>query len=330
MLIFRNESTSPSFNLAAEEYLTDVFPTLGTESVFMLWRNGPSVIIGKNQNAYAEVDSKFTSERNIPVIRRMTGGGAVFHDLGNVNYSFVSFAEEKNVLNYHAFCTPIIKALALLGLEAELSGRNDILIDSKKVSGNAQCVKNNVILHHGTLLWNADFSDMAGALRPDPDKLKAKGIKSVSSRVANISSLLPSDAPLNPGDSADRFLRFIESAFDGEIRTFSESDIEKIRGIEKERYSNWEWNWGKSPEFSVEKKIRFPYGTVSCSLNVEHGLIKQIKFCGDFFGVRDVSVLEASLAGARYELSVIEEKLSDIALYINGAAPHEIADLILN
>lgn len=329
MLIIRNGSTSPAFNLAAEEYLTDVFPTLGTDAVFMLWRNGPSVIVGRNQNAYAEVDGQFTSSRGIAVVRRLTGGGAVFHDLGNVNYTFIAPADEAGALNYPAFCAPVIAALARLGLHAELSGRNDILIDGKKVSGNAQCVRGGVVLHHGTLLWNADFSAMQGALRPDPEKLKSKGIKSVSSRVANISTLLPDGAALDPCASAEEFLAFIDGAFDGERRGFTEAELEGIRRLERERYSTWEWNWGRSPEFSAEKKKRFPFGSVSCLMNVERGIIKNVEIKGDFFGVKDVRGLEEKLRGLRLERSALEEALADAADYVSGATPREIAELLM-
>ena len=172
MISYRTDVTDPYFNLAMEEYLID---TAGDEEIFILWRNEPSVIIGRNQNAFSELDVSFAREHDIKVVRRLTGGGAVFHDLGNINYTFISPDIDGGSLNFARFCEPIVRALRALGLDASLSGRNDILAEGRKVSGTAQCVRSGHVMHHGTLLWDADFSAMAGVLRPDTESLPQRG-----------------------------------------------------------------------------------------------------------------------------------------------------------
>jgi lipoate-protein ligase A len=176
-----NRSTDPYFNLASEEYLLDT----SEDDVFMLWRNSPSVIVGKNQNTWEQIDAAYTEKHGIAVVRRITGGGAVFHDLGNVNFSFVTEADSSKKLNFEKFTDPVVRALSGMGVDARLDGRNDLVAEGFKISGNAECVKTGrtgrqMMLHHGTLLFCADLTRLAAALRVDPEKIKSKGIKSVS------------------------------------------------------------------------------------------------------------------------------------------------------
>ena len=326
MIIYRTHTTDPYFNLAIEDYLTATFD--GTD-IFMLWQNDKSVIIGKNQNAYAEVNKAFAEENGIKVVRRLTGGGAVFHDLGNVNFSFLTAAKEGTQLNYAAFCDPIIRALRKLGIDACLSGRNDILANGLKVSGNAQCVRGGCVLHHGTLLWSADFSDMQGVLNPDPEKLQSKGIRSVSSRVGNLRDIVPEGQVLGKNSTAKDLIAYLESNFDGDIREFSDEQNAAIAHLRDVQYGTWEWNWGKSPAYTVSHKKRFPYGSVCVSLNVAHGVIETAKFSGDFFGAQPVAAAEEALVGCRCEYADVFAKLSDIGACISGASPEEIAALIV-
>ena len=230
MISYRTDVTDPYFNLAMEEYLID---TAGDEEIFILWRNEPSVIIGRNQNAFSELDVSFAREHDIKVVRRLTGGGAVFHDLGNINYTFISPDIDGGSLNFARFCEPIVRALRALGLDASLSGRNDILAEGRKVSGTAQCVRSGHVMHHGTLLWDADFSAMAGVLRPDTEKLAAKGIKSVRSRVGNIRALLAElgderQSDVTVPDSVLGLGEYLYSSFPGEPVPLSERQFEEI------------------------------------------------------------------------------------------------------
>lgn len=289
----------------------------------MLWRNDKTVVIGKNQNAYAELDREYADSHGITVSRRLTGGGAVFHDLGNVNFSVIIPSDGKGI-DFKKYTMPIISSLNKMGLSAELSGRNDILIDGKKVSGNAQCVRNGKVLHHGTLLYSADLSDVAAVLKVDAAKLQSKGIKSVRSRVANIKELLNTDM-----DVLD-FMDAVESSFKGEKRCFTEAEIEAITKLRNEKFATWEWIWGRSKEYSLNTKQRFPYGTVEAHINTDRGVIKEISFSGDFFGVGDIRELEEGLVGIRYEYADILDRLikCDINRYIFGSQAEEISKLL--
>ncbi|MCL2518284.1 MAG: lipoate--protein ligase [Oscillospiraceae bacterium] len=287
MILFKNENTDPYFNLACEEYL------LETESdVIMLWRNEPSVIIGRNQNAYAELNLGYIKTNNIKAVRRLTGGGAVFHDLGNVNFTFIT-PKSENVLNFKHYTQPIINSLSKLGISAELCGRNDVEVNGLKISGNAQCCRNDKILHHGTLLFSADLTKLAGSLNVDEEKIKSKGIKSVRSRVVNIQELLDREMDVL------EFKSFIESCFDAEVRELPNTN--EIQKLADTKYSTWDWNFGKSKEYSFKDKKRYDFGTVEINLNVDGGYITDIKIFGDFFSMNDISELEQSLIGTKFE-----------------------------
>lgn len=304
MLIYRNSNTDPYFNLAAEQYLLDT----KQDDIFMLWRNDRAVIVGKNQNTYAELDLDYVEKNNIKVVRRLTGGGAVFHDKGNINFSFIVSGEENATLDFVRFTKPIIKALEALGIEnVSLSGRNDILIGSSKISGNAQSSYNGKTLHHGTLLYDTDMTLLSGALKVDEEKIRSKGIKSVRNRVDNIKDHLPSQM------DTEAFMAYLEEYISkesgAEILEFSKEDKENIQKLAEEKYSSWEWNFGRSKEFSAQKKKRYGFGGVCVDLSAQNGIIKEIKISGDFFGKSDVSQLEQILLGARIEKAYLEEIL---------------------
>jgi len=319
--VIYNGSTDAFFNLAAEQYLLD---REDARPVFMLWQNDRAVIIGRNQNAFAEINEPFIRERGIKVVRRLTGGGAVFHDTGNVNYTFIVPRSEDMVLNFAAFSKPIIDALKSLGADAVLSGRNDVTVGGKKISGNAQCVRGDKIMHHGTLLWSADLSDMEGALKVDPDKISSKGIKSVRSRVANIRDLISSE--LSAGEFIDRLFAHTGA----EPRLFTEAEAREIRGLRDSRYATWEWNWGESKSFSAERKKYFPFGLVSVRFDSDRGVISDISVTGDFFGVGEISGLEARLRGTRLEMDALVSALDGVGTYISGADTAAVASLILD
>lgn len=325
MIIIKNKNTDPYFNIASEEYLADNL----NDDVFMLWQNTKSVIIGKNQNAFAELDRTFIDTHGIKVVRRLTGGGAVFHDIGNVNYTFITRKGE-NSLDFARFCSPVIAALKELGVNAELTGRNDIAVDGFKVSGNAQCVRGERFIHHGTLLFDANLSEMAGALRPDPLKLQSKGINSVRSRVANLRPLLAN--PLDTGE----FITFIENyvtanAAITEIRTLTEEEQTGIQHLADTKYSSWEWNFGGSKSYSRRECRRFPFGTVETELEVTEGRITAICILGDFFGTREITELEALLIGTRFDPDDIRILLDvcGIGDFIAGASAGEITALMM-
>lgn len=329
MKIIINESTDPYFNLAAEEYLLD---TEGFERVFMLWRNAPAVIIGRSQNAYAEINLRYTEEHGIRVVRRLTGGGAVFHDLGNLNYTFIVPSDEgEGGIDFARFCAPVIEALKSLGADASLSGRNDIMVSGKKVSGSAQTVRNGRRMHHGCMLYSADLRNVSLALNVNREKLKSKGIASVSSRVDNIQNLAGLDG-MDVTDFRDYLCRYIigNSGEKCDLYVFSDADISAIRKLADSRYSRWEWNFGKSQKLDNSVSRRFGFGTVEISYTLEGGVIRDIAFTGDYFGETPSDVLCNVLTGCRFTREDILAALSgtDVNACISGASPGDIAGLL--
>ncbi len=328
MIIYRNQNMDPYFNLASEQYLLDNI----SGDIFMLWRDDESVIIGKNQNAYAELDLDFVESNNIKVVRRLTGGGAVFHDPGNINFTFIVDGES-SVLDFEKFTRPIIDAIKNLGnVDISLSGRNDILINGLKISGNAQTSYNGKTLHHGTLLYSSDLSKLSGALKVDEEKIKSKGIKSVRNRVGNIKELLNTDMDVQ------EFMEYLEKnileQYGEKISCFSLAQIGEILNLSDEKYSTWEWNFGKSKEYIATKKKRYPFGSVSVSLTSEHGLINDLKITGDFFGVREISGLEKELVGCKLEKKMLVETLNktpfSVEEYISGMGITEFVELLIS
>ena len=321
-----NERTDPAYNLALEEVMT-----AQAEAPFaMLWRNRPAVIIGRNQNACREFDAAYAREHGIAVVRRMTGGGAVYHDLGNLNYSIFAFETEANgrYVDFAPFAEPVLAALRTLGADAEFSGRNDILVAGRKVSGSAKCVHAGRILFHGTLLFDVDFDVMTAVLTPPRAKIEAKGVASVRARVANLNEFLP-------GLDRETFRLAMEREF---LRRFELKEALPIpdnwmREAERtadERYRSWEWNFGESPDFTFERTRRFPCGTVTAHLDIHSGIIRQAAFRGDFFGSAPTDELAALLTGRPHRADSLRETLSgaDVGRYIAGLDADSLADLL--
>ena len=326
MRVIFHESLDPYFNLAVEEWLLCSEP----DDVFMLWRNDRSVIVGKNQNTWREVDAAYVRSAGVAVVRRLTGGGAVFHDPGNVNYTFI---ENGGGIDFARFTAPVVRALASLGVEASLSGRNDLVAsDGAKISGSAACVRRTPFgerrLHHGTLLFDADLSEMARALTPDKDKLASKGVASVKSRVANIRGLSAALAGIDAVGFAGLIADFASREFRTDVTALTEAEREAIASLADTKYRTWEWNWGNSPAFEATKKRRFPYGTVEIGLRADHGVIDRIAFSGDFFSVDDVAELAERLAGAPLSPEALTIRLADVSRFIEGASAEEIVALI--
>jgi lipoate-protein ligase A len=330
MRIIINNNTDPFFNLASEQYLLDS----DVDSAFMLWRNAPAVIIGSNQNAYAEINLDYVEKNGIKVVRRLTGGGAVFHDLGNLNYTFITPHRENSNIDFARFCNPVIDFLKHLGCDASLSGRNDIVVSEKKVSGSAQTVRNGKTMHHGTLLFSSDLSHVALSLNVNKDKLKAKGIKSVSSRVGNIIDFVDGKfSQMDVNEFKNLLADYIteHSELECTLDPFSESEIEAISKLSDEKYSKWDWNFGKSKSFEKTVSKRFGYGIVEISYTLDGGKISAISINGDFFGKKEVSALAEMLIGARFEREELQLVLSaaDVGEYISGAVFSDIVDLLL-
>lgn len=306
MLLINNTSTNAYFNLAMEEY----FLKNTTEDVFMLWRNESAIIVGKNQNTLSEINYEYVKENNIKVVRRQSGGGAVFHDLGNINFTFIS-CNDNSFSDFKRFTMPIIECLEDLNIHAEFSGRNDLLIDNQKFSGNAQYNYKNKVMHHGTLLFSSQINDLSSALKVKPSKFEGKGVKSVKSRVTNISNHLKKSMTVL--EFKDYLMNFINNKDENNhFYELSDHDINEINKLVNEKYSTWHWNFGHSPKYSLNNEVKYPGGNIEFSLNVDKGIINEIKFFGDFFGKKDVSNIEDLLKNVMHNESSIKSTLNNI------------------
>ncbi len=328
MLFIDNKGvTDPQINLAIEEYALRNLDE--NESYLLFYINEPSIIIGKNQNTVEEINTNYVEENGIKVVRRLSGGGAVYHDLGNLNFSFITKDDGNSFHNFRKFTEPVVKALQKLGVNAELSGRNDLEVEGRKISGNAQFSTKGKMFSHGTLLFNTEMDQVAAALNVKKDKIESKGIKSVRSRVANISEFLKEPMTI------EQFrMELLKSIFEDSSHiqeyVLTEEDWKNIHKLSKERYQNWEWNYGKSPNFNVQHSKRFKVGQIEFRLEVKKGIIEQCKIFGDFFGVGDVSEIEKLLIGVKYAKAALEEAFKDIDVkhYFGNVEKSEILDLI--
>lgn len=278
---------------------------------FFLWQNAPSVIIGKNQNTAEEINQKFIDQNGIKVARRVSGGGAVYHDLGNLNFTFVISVDDPGKVNYKKYVQPIIDALESMGIKAEASGRNDILVDGLKISGNAQRMANGKLMHHGTIMFDLNIENMVKALNVDPDKITSKGVKSVRSRVTNIKEHLTHGDIHEFWDNLHYYLS--NEGKDQEI-VLTEDDIAKIQAEADSKFSTWDWIYGASPEFNLKNSKRFSGGRLETLMNVVEGKIASIRFVGDYLGLEDVSEVENQLMGVRFDRSDVDGILSQIDL----------------
>ena len=305
-----DKSTEPYFNLAAEEYLLKGCD----EPVFRLWRNAPSVIIGRYQNAVAEINRPWMEEHNIPVVRRLSGGGAVFHDLGNINYTFIDTRRqgEDTSAMFRRFTAPIVSALRAIGVDAALEGRNDLLIDGRKFSGNAIAVHRDRVLQHGTLLFNSSISNLSLALKNRPEKFAGKGVKSTAARVTNIAEHLPGALK---GMDVEEMMEYLMGCIAPNAQVlscYSEEEMEIINGLMESRYATTQWNYGKSPAYTYHNSVKLSCGLLDIYLRVENGIIIGCTIMGDYFFLRPTEELSELFIGQPHTSSSVRSILSTI------------------
>ena len=305
MIQIPNDNHDPALNLAMEEYILSSSGIM--EPVLFFYINAPSVIIGRHQNTLDEIDINFVREKGIQIVRRCSGGGAVYHDHGNLNYSLISPGDSKAVGDFSVLLTPILNALHALGLPAQLGGRNDLLLDGAKFSGNAYYHNQFGSVTHGTLLYDTDLTVLSQALRPDFQKLKTKGISSVRSRVCCIKSALPDIKSIDELEEA--ILRFFMTKFDVSIRNFSQDDMMKIQELAEKRYRSDLWTYGQSPAYNIRHMIRQQSGWIDFRADVRENVIQNVRFFGDFFCPGDISKLENAFPGNSWEKSSVRDLL---------------------
>lgn len=317
----------PYVNLALEEYAVRNLD-LEDSAYLLFYVNRPSIIIGKNQNTLEEINHRYVEAEGIHVVRRISGGGAVYHDLGNLNFSFIRKMARGALLNFEKFTEPVVRVLRELGVPAELTGRNDIVADGRKVSGNAQFTTALRMFSHGTLLFASELERVQEALTVKIGKIESKGLKSVRSRVANVSEFL--DAPMPLEEFRERLLRGIFGTSAAPVRQLTDEEWEAVHALADSKYRQWDWNYGESPDFNLQKVHRFPIGEIDCRLDVHNGHIRGLKVYGDFLGLGEISELERALTGAPYSRQGLQQAIEPLDLdhYFGGLSHAELIDLL--
>jgi lipoate-protein ligase A len=330
-------STDASRNLALEEYV--LRQRMGDDDLLLFYVNAPAIIIGRNQNTIEEIAPDVVAERGIQVVRRVSGGGAVYHDLGNLNFSFMTRDVSGRFNRYDRFNGPVVDVLRDLGVPAEIGGRNDILVGGRKISGNAQFARPDRMFSHGTLLVHSNLDDVTAALRPRPGKVESKGVKSIRSRVANINEFL-----VQPADTGEHALGvhelrelILERIFGTRDRSASptveltDDDWQKIEELRDTKYAAWSWNFGENPPCNVQRAQRFPAGEIDLRFDVHQGLISGLRIFGDFMGRRDVAELESRLRGVAFDRDAMLAAIgdADLSMYFGAVERDEVLGLLL-
>lgn len=324
MLLINSLSQNAYFNIASEEYLLHRFPT---EDLFLLYVNAPSIIVGKFQNTLAEINLDYVEEKGIKVVRRMSGGGAVYHDLGNLNFSFHTLLGQNDFGDFSFFTKPVVNMLNTLGVPAELKGRNDLLVDGKKFSGNAKLARHGKMIQHGTILLNSEMEVLGEALKVNPLKFIDKATKSNRGRVTNLIDYLPKETTT---EKLKELLtaEIIKNNPEAKRYQLSLEDLAGIEQLMEEKYETWDWNFGFSPQYNFKKAIKIPAGFIEVHLDVVHGIIEKAKIFGDFFASMPIEDLEVQLIGKKHQTTDLENLFTsiDLTLFFGKVTAEEILD----
>ncbi|MCF8229025.1 MAG: lipoate--protein ligase [Bacteroidales bacterium] len=307
MLYINRTSTDPYFNLAAEEYVLKNF----SEDCFMLWQNSPCVVVGKHQNTLAEINYEYIRKKNIPVVRRISGGGTVFHDPGNLNFTFVQNIKDENLVNFRKFTAPILAVLETMGVHARFEGKNNLTLAGLKFSGNAEHVYKKRTLHHGTLLYSSRLSELSDALKFDPHRYTDKAVKSIRSRITNLQDFMKEKISIS--EFKNRIRDFVLDQYsDTSDYEFTKTDIENIEELVRSKYATWEWNFGYSPKYNFRRSIEHKGGKITFNVDVKEGHIQNAKVSGDLINVETISDFEKRLTGIPHREKNIANKLHDL------------------
>lgn len=332
------ESNDIRMNLATEEYLMNHADI--SEPLFLVYIQSPCVIIGRNQNAYEELDLNYLRENHITLTRRISGGGAVFDDLGNMSFSFVKKRDEVQFGDYQNVTEPILSALHKMGAtQAQSGGRNDLYINGLKFSGNAMYSKNNRTYSHGTLMYDVDLSVLDRILTVSKEKIASKATPSVKKNVTNVKGYLKPEYQFErTEDFRDQLLcelygvKSLTEIKDKEL-ALTQADREAIQKLFDEKYANDAWIFGEAPAFEYNKRTRIAsVGIVDVKLNVVHGKISAAKIFGDFFGQQPVEQLSEFLVGKEYRFEAIEKALKQIKVseYIHNLTNEDFLALLFS
>jgi len=322
MFCIISNNTDPYFNLAAEEYFFKEFK----EDVFMLWRSEPAVIVGKHQNTLAEINYNYIKDNDIKVARRLSGGGTVYHDLGNINFTFIVNGKEDQLVNFKRFIKPVLEVLHNLSVNAEFKGKNNIMVNNRKISGNAEHIYRERVLHHGTLLFNTQLDILYESTRVTPGRYRDKAVKSKRGMVTNIGEYLQSG--INILDFRDLLLKHVVSNYHNPIiYKLSDKDTEKISTLAKVKYSTWEWIYGYSPKYSLDCIYNTEIQDILFRIFVENGIIKDVEVKGVYSNEKILLELPGLFKGVPHRESDLKEKTDKISelLSLSKAEANKLA-----
>ena len=324
MRYLESPSRDPYFNLALEEYVFERMDK--SKSYFLLWQNDNTIVVGKYQNTAEEIDQAYVDAHHIRVARRLSGGGAVYHDRGNLNFTFIVDRADAPGLNFKIFVRPVVEALARFGVHAAFTGRNDLTIDGMKFSGNAQYARRGRLLHHGCIMLDSNLTSVADALRVKEAKFASKAVKSVRSRVTTINAHAP--APISMEDFKGALKECAMASGALEPYTLTEEDLAAVRKLRNEKYATWAWNYGCSPAYDMRREMKFPAGLVTAHLSAEGGKIKAVRFYGDFFG-GELGELEGAMVGLPLDGHLTEAlEALRVGDYMSGITAEELSRLL--